>query len=152
MNMRYQGEVSNHSTILWLLFFPLITSRGGLLEFTQLPHLSVAPLWLCIVLIWTPHIWVGIGTKKSLPLQNLFRQRAFVMCVWVHIQYEHNISTHKNSNSNRDVLTIHCHVYNSTSPGFSVMKKMLMLSQPLFRAGICQLSTATIQLQCASFP
>ncbi len=50
-----------------------------------------------------------------------------------------------------DALTIHCHVYNSTSPGFSVMKKTLVLSQPLFSSGICQLSTESTRLKCA-FP
>lgn len=29
----------------------------------------------------------------------------------------------RDNNSARDVLTIHCHVYNTTSPGFSVMTK-----------------------------
>ena len=84
---------SQHSPVP--VIFCMITCRRGLLGSTRFPHLSVAPLWRCIVLIRAPHIWVGTGTKKALPLQNLSHQRAFVVCVCVSacIQYEHNIHT-----------------------------------------------------------
>lgn len=101
--------------------------------------------------------WVGITSvvkKKNTtsPTAECVSSKA-LCCVYVcaHTIWAPTYTNKKNSNSNRDVLTMHCHVYNSTSPGFSVMKKTLVLSEPLFSSGIWQPSTESTQLECALF-
>lgn len=109
-----------------VFFFCLITYTRGPLDFSvSTPFCDAIMASHCSRRSSTQKR-VGTGTKKALPLQNLFHQRAFVFCA--SIQYELNVHTHarmhaRDNNSARDVLTIHCHVHNTTSPGFSVMTK-----------------------------
>lgn len=96
----------------------------------------------------------GHRDKGSFPTAAFVSSKGFCYArvyVYAHTVRAQHAHTEK-SNSNRGVLTLQCHVYNSISPGCSVMKKMLLLSLPLFSSGICQLSTASTQLKCEASP
>lgn len=102
----------------------LITCTRGPLDFTGFPHLSVVPLWLRIVLTGAPHrSESGHRDNESSPTAEFISSKGFCFVrarvYSMSITYTHT----RDSNSTGDVLTIRCHVYNSTSKGFSVMKK-----------------------------
>lgn len=105
MNMWYQEELSYHSTSPVAVIFGLITCRRELLQFTQIPHLSVAPLWLCIVLIWALHM-SGQRDKESSPTAKFVHQRAFVMCMCVSVHVD--ILTHTRTHAPTHSISITC--------------------------------------------
>lgn len=59
----------------------------------------------------------GNGDKESTPTAEFISSKGLLSFACVHLQYGHNI--HRRKTQTGDVLRVDCHVYNSTSPGFS---------------------------------
>lgn len=117
---------------IYLFIHSLIAWRKWLLQFARLSRVSAEPLWLHNGSHRRPTSMSGPDKGKS-PTADLGSPMSFCYAfVWSlcagTLRAQH---THKTGNLSRDVVTSHCHVYNSTSPGFSLIKRRHLCSRGL---------------------